>query len=89
MIATPEQTRTPEAVAEIFWLAFQALNEQEQQAVLARLRPARSSSLQLVAQSASTLLALRGLVAWGGDALEDSERLYDVETDDALTTASA
>jgi hypothetical protein len=75
MIATPEQTRTPEAVAEIFWLAFQTLNERERRAVLRKLRRAMPSPL--VAQPANSLRQMAGLVSWGGDALADSERYYD------------
>lgn len=76
MIATPEQTRTPEAVAEIFWLAFQALNQREQRAVLHRLQQAKTLSEEIL-KPVHVLHELAGLVAWGGDALEDSERYYD------------
>jgi hypothetical protein len=70
-------TRTPDAVAEVFALAFNALTNVEQQAVLKRLHKVTAPNTKLVVQPATTLRDLCGLVAWGGDALEDSERLYE------------
>jgi hypothetical protein len=70
--------RTPDAVAEVFALAFNALTNVEQQAVLKRRREVAAPNTKLVVQPATTLRDLCGLVAWGGDALEDSERLYDL-----------
>jgi hypothetical protein len=85
MLDTP---RSPEAVAEVFWLAFKALNKPEQDAVLHRLLSVSAASARVSLQPASTLLALRGLVAWGGDALKDSEALYDIENDYDSTVGS-
>jgi len=67
--------RTPEAIAEVFWLAFNALSEEEQEAVLERLQA--SCQLDLSPQPADSLRKLVGLIAVGGDALLDSERYYD------------
>jgi hypothetical protein len=71
-----DTTRTPDAIAEVFGLAFNALTNAEQQAVLKRLHEITAPSAKLVVQPATTLRDLCGLVAWGGDALEDSEQLY-------------
>ena len=82
-VATMESTpmappieQTPEAIAEVFWLAFNALSKPEQKAVLIRLQAA-TDDLDLAPQPASSLSELVGWVAWGGDALLDSERYYD------------
>ena len=76
MQSIADTTRTPDAVAEVFWLAFTALTNTEQQAVLKRLHEGADPSAKLVVQPATTLRDLCGLVAWGGDALEDSERSH-------------
>ncbi len=72
----PFTARAPEAIAEVFWLAFSALSKPEQNAVLTRLQTA-TDDVDLAPQPASSLSELVGLVAWGGDALLDSERYYD------------
>ncbi len=68
--------RTPEAIAEVFWLAFNALSEEEREAVLERLQGSLENG-DISPQPASSLRDLVDLVAWGGDALLDSERYYD------------
>jgi hypothetical protein len=77
MELTLDKTRTPGAVAEVFWLALNALSEPERQAVLKRLQDVPVTQSTIVVRPVHILESLRGLVAWGGDALEDSERLYD------------
>jgi len=74
--AAPLAKRTPEATAEVFWLAFNALSAEEQEAVLERLQGTLENS-DISPQPASSLRDLVDLVAWGGDALLDSERYYD------------
>ncbi len=73
--AAPLAKRTPEATAEVFWLAFNALSAEEQDAVLARLQA--SCLLALSPQPADSLHKLLGLIAVGGDAGLDSEQYYD------------
>ncbi len=73
---TPPTERTPEALAEVFWLAFNALSEAEKQAILKRLQTTMDD-VDLAPQPASSLSELVGWVAWGGDALLDSERYYE------------
>ncbi len=68
--------RTPEAMAEVFWLAFNGLSALEKQAVLIRLQTA-TDDVDFAPQPARSLSELVGWVAWGGDALLDSERYYD------------
>jgi hypothetical protein len=83
MALTLEYPYTPEAVAEVFWLAFRSLPEVEQRAVLERLlqKPVPRLKTKLAPQPADHLLQLSGIVALGGDAVEDSERLYDLDTE--------
>ena len=83
-----ESVRTPQAIAEVFWLAFSALDKPEQDAVLKRLLSASTPTVKLSPQPAGTLLALRGLVQWGGDAVADSEALYDIDHEYAPLTRS-
>jgi hypothetical protein len=72
----PVIEQTPEAIAKVFWLAFNALSKSEQKAVLTRLQ-VTTDDVELSPQPASSLSELVGWVAWGGDALLDSERYYD------------
>jgi len=41
-------------------------------------RPMPSPDLELRTLPVSTLVSLTGLVDWGGDAVEDTEKLYDL-----------
>ncbi len=69
--------QAPDAMAEIFWLAFTQLSEREKQAVLHKFKVAVGTLPTQTVKTAHIAHTLVGLVAWGGDALEDSERLYD------------
>ncbi len=80
--ASPAIEQTPQAIAEVFWLAFNALGEPEKQAVLRRFQAVseqefnpNKSAIEVKPVHLSSQLI--GLVSWGGDALEDSEKLYD------------
>jgi hypothetical protein len=77
-VMAPETTKMQEAdaMAEIFVMAFRTLPRRVQVTILKRLQEP-PSGIQLAPQPPGTLRSLAGLVAWGGDAVEDSERYYD------------
>lgn len=74
MQMTSLMQQEPNAMAEIFWLAFKQLSEREQQAVLHKFKVSTDAWRVRTIKTARIAHALSGLVAWGGDALEDSER---------------
>ncbi len=69
--------RTPEAMAEVFWLAFNGLSEPEKQAIMQRLLAVKEKKSNVVVKPVHLSDKLIGLVSLGGDAVEDSERYYD------------